>query len=177
MHSRHVKAVVLFLVSYVVLYLLYAFAGFLPKWDAYGYPFLTGVSFDGYRFVDPLFLFMPFIGFALGWLSISWYLRHFKEENILSVKYALFFVILSYAAYFLALIGYFWNNAFLGAMAQGHPSPGVSSLGATWSFVMSNFFDQLLGSPFFLLVLSVLASWVSYKWVHSYWKEPLPHLV
>lgn len=177
MHSRQQKAIVLLLVSYVFLYFLYLFLDFLPKWDGYGTAFLSGGASNAYVFVDPLFGLMPLIGFAFAWLSISWYLRRFKDESILTVPYALGFVILSYVTYFIALFGYFWNNAFLTAMVQGRPNPGFFSFGPTWAFVSSNFVDQLLPSAFFLFVLSALLGWVSYVVIHSFWKEKLPHLL
>ncbi len=177
MHSRHVKGGILLVVSYVFLYLLYASLSFLPKWDGYGQSFFSGKPFDGYVFVDPLLWLIPLIGFLFAWVSISWYLRHFKDEQILSVPFALGFVIISYVTFFIALFGYFWNNAFLTAMVQGKPSPGFYSFGPTWAFVSSHFVEQLLPSPYFLFVLSALLGWVSYVLIHSYWKEKLPHLL
>lgn len=177
MHARHLKALILLLVSYVFLYLLYLGLDFLPKWDGYGTSILSGAPSTGYVFVDPLLWLIPLIGFVFTWLSISWYLRHFKDEQILSVPFALGFVIVSYATFFIALFGFFWNNAFLTAMVQGRPNPGFYSFGPTWAFVSSNFVDQLLPSPFFLFVLSALLGWVSYVVIHSFWKEKLPHLL
>lgn len=177
MHTRHVKALILLLVSYVLLYLVYISLDFLPKWDGYGSTFFSGPNPDAYQFVNPLFWFMPLIGYAFAWLCISWYLRHFKDGNILSVLHALGFVIISYFAFFIAMVGYYWNNAFLGAMVQGKANPGWVSLGPVISFVMENFLDHILKSAFFLFVLSVLAGWAAYGLIHSYWKEKLPHLL
>jgi hypothetical protein len=150
---------------------------FLPKWDGYGSSFLSGKNPTGYLFVDPLLWLIPLIGFVFAWLSISWYLRHFKDEKILSVLYALGFVLVSYIAFFVAMIGYYWNNAFLQAMVQGQANPGIVSLGTVMSFVMGNFLERILHSPFFLFILSALLGWMAYVVIHSYWKEKLPHLL
>jgi hypothetical protein len=176
MHSRRVKAGVLLLVSYVLLYLVYLLLDFLPKWDGYGLVFFLSGDPAAYRFVDPLFWFIPLVGFMFSWLSVSWYLRHFKDESVLSIPYALGFVLVSYVVFFIAMVGYYWNNAFLTAMVQGKPSPGWMSLGPTISFVVENFLDALLQSAYFLFILAALLGWASYVVVHSYWREKLPHL-
>ncbi len=161
------RPVLLFVFSYVLLYLVYASFDFLPKWDAYGYSFLRGQPISGYAFVDPLFLGIPLVGFALMWVAISWYKKSFDDEQILSVPFALGFVVLSYVAFFVADVIYFWNNAFLLATAQGRPSPVWESLSAAMDFVSQSFLDHLLQSPFFVLVLAALLGWVSYYLVHK----------
>lgn len=176
MRSRSVKALVLLVASYVVLYVLYATQSFLPKWDGYGSQILSGHALTGYLFVDPLSWLIPLIGFVFMWLSISWYLNHFKDDQVLSVLFALAFVIGSYFAFFVALFVLYWNNAFLATMAQGSANAGFGSLGLTWSFVTTNFIDQLLASPFFLFILSALLGWVSYLIVHNYWGEKHGHV-
>ncbi len=173
--SRFVKALLFFVVGYVLLYLIYATQSFLPKWDGYGSAIFSGQPLSGYLFVDPLFLFIPFIGFAFMWLSISWFLRHFKDEQVLSIPFALVFLIGSYIAFFVALIGYFWNNAYLVALSQGSPSPAATSFGFTWEYAFANYVTHLLNSPFFLFVLAGLWGWVSYVLIHQYWNERLPH--
>ena len=157
----------LFAVSYLLLYLIYAIFDFLPKWDAYGYRMLRGQELSGYLFVDPLFLGIPLVGFALMWIAIKWSLKTFEDEQILSVPFALGFVILSYLAFFVADVMYFWNNAYLVAMAQGVASPTMSSLSQAIDFVVQNFLDHLLKSPFFLMVLAALLGWFSYYLIHK----------
>ncbi|MEK6902684.1 MAG: hypothetical protein AABX02_03815 [archaeon] len=173
--SRLVKALVFFVVGYVLLYLLYATQSFLPKWDGYGASIFSGQPLSGYLFVDPLFLLIPLIGFAFMWLSISWFLHHFKDEQVLSIPFALVFLVGSYLSFFVALIGYYWNNAYLVALANGDPSPATASFGFTWGYALSNFVTLLLASPFFLFVLAGLWGWVSYILIHRYWNERLPH--
>ncbi len=158
----------LFALAYGVLYFFYAWFDFLPKWDAYGYSFLHGSPLAGYLFVDPLFLGIPFVGFGLMFIAIRWALHTFKDEQILSVPFALGFVILSYLAYFMAMVMYYWNNAFLSFQMQGQASPLLGSLGFTIDFVVKNFLEQLLQSPFFLFVLSALAGWIVFVLVHRF---------
>jgi hypothetical protein len=146
---------------------VYASLDFLPKWDAYGYSFLRGLPVSGYAFIDPLFLGIPLVGFALMWVAISWYKHTFDDEQILSIPFALGFVILSYASYYVADVIYFWNNAFLVATSRGESSPFWASLSAAMDFVTQNFLDHLLQSPFFVLVLSALLGWASYYLVHK----------
>jgi hypothetical protein len=174
--NRVKKAILFFLVSFVLLYFFYATQDFLPKWDGYGYQILKGQPLSGYLFVDPLFMFIPLVGFAFMWVALSWYLRRFKDEQILSIPFALVFVVASYTSFFIAIVGYFWNNAFLVAVARGDPSPGLNSFGITWSFAWENFMDLLLKSPFFLFVLSAVLGWLSYILIHKYWNEKLPHV-
>ena len=175
-HSRRLKGAILLLISYVFLYLFYAVMDFLPKWDGYGPAILSGKPLSGYLFVDPLFLFIPLIGFVFMWLSLSWYLRHFRDSQVLSVVFPLSFVLISYAAFFVALLGFYWNNAFLSALVRGQANPGWVSFGPAFSFVATNFLDMLIQSPFFLFVISGLLGWVSYVFVHTFWKEKFPHL-
>ncbi len=175
MQSKTIKALGLFVLSYVLLYFAYVWLDFLPKWDGYGSTILHGQKLQGYLFVDPLFLFLPFVGFSLMWLALSGYSRHFKDDFLLSIPFALVFVVVSYLAYFVALIGYFWNNAYLVALAQGKSDAGFSSFGITFNFAVENFMDQLLKSPFFVFVLSALLGWVSFVIIHKYWGETLPH--
>jgi hypothetical protein len=158
----------LFALAYILLYLIYVSFDFLPKWDAYGYSILHGSPLAGYLFVDPLFLGIPFVGFGLMFIAIRWALHTFKDEQILSVPFALGFVILSYVAYFMAMVMYYWNNAYLSFQMQGQPSPLMGSLGFTVDFVVKNFLEQLLQSPFFLFVLSALAGWVVFVLVHRH---------
>lgn len=164
----------LFVLSYVLLYLIFALFDFLPKWDAYGTAFLHGQALSGYVFVDPLFLGAPFVGFALMWVAIRWALRTFNDEQILSVPFALVFVVLSYAAYFMAMVMYYWNNAYLTFLFQGQSSPLMGSLVFTLDFVTQKFLEQLLQSPYFVLVLAALLGWVSFVLVHKHFS---PHSI
>lgn len=173
--SRLFKTIVFFVVGYVLLYLIYATQAYLPKWDGYGSAIFSGQPLSGYLFVDPLFLFIPIVGFSLVWLSISWFLRHFKDEQVLSIPFALAFLIGSYVAFFVALIGYYWNNAYLVTIAQGDPSPAAASFGFTWQYVFTNYVTLLLASPFFLFILSGLWGWIAYVLIHQFWNERLPH--
>jgi|GEM_PF-7015476 len=168
------RPLLLFVLSYVLLYLVYASFDFLPKWDAYGYSFLRGQPISGYAFVDPLFLGIPIVGFALMWVAISWYKKSFNDEQILSVPFALGFVVLSYASFYVTEVVYYWNNAYLVAQAQGRASPAVDSLSAAMDFVSQNFLDHLLNSPFFVLVLAALLGWFSYYLVHKVFSHT-PH--
>ena len=170
MHKSE-KTVVLFVLSYVLLYVLYAIVSFLPKWDAYGYRILSGQALTGYLFVDPLYLFIPFVGFFLMIAGLSWAHRLFKDERLFSIFFAFGFIVVSYFAFFVALVGYFWNNAFLLAQSQGVAGAGFVSFGQTVGFVIENFWDRLLGSPYFLFVLAALLGWVSFVIVHNHWKD------
>ncbi|MFH0970227.1 MAG: hypothetical protein V1776_02080 [Candidatus Diapherotrites archaeon] len=176
MNSRMLKAAVFGLVSYVFLYFLYSTQDFLPKWDGYGSRILNGQPLEGYLFVDPLFLFIPVIGFVFAWLSVSWYLRHFRDEQILSIPAALVYVVGSYFAFFIAVLFFFWNNSFLVVMSRGSSNATIESFGFAWEYTLTNFLDFLLQSPFFLFVLAGLLGWVSYWIIHRYWGEKLPHL-
>lgn len=173
MHTKSWKAWLLFVVSYVFLYLLYATQAFLPKWDIFGYSILSGTPITGYAFVDPLFLVIPFIGFWLMWLALEWYEHHFKDDFVRNVPFALLYMVAAYVVWFLAMIGYFWNNAYLSDLARG--GNGSSSLGVTFQFVQGQFVEQLLQSPFFVLVLAGLLGWISYLLIHRFWGEKHPH--
>ena len=162
------QTVGLFAVAYVLLYFIYAWFDFLPKWDAYGTAFLHAKQAGGYLFIDPLFLGIPFVGFALMWIAIRWALYAFEDEQILSVPFALSFVVLSYLAFFVGLVMYYWNNAYLSFLIQGQASPGVGSLVFTIDFVVKNFLDLLLQSPFFLLILSWRFGWIVFVLVHRH---------
>lgn len=174
MKSFH-KALALFAISYVFLYVLYAALDFLPAWDAYGSSLLRGHTLNGYLFVDPLFLFMPFVGFGLMWIALDWASAHFAKEKLFSILFGLGFVVASYVAYFVALIGFYWNNAYLVALSRGEASPGFSSFGVTWQFVTANFLEHMLGSPFFVFVLSALLGWISFVIVHQHWSSASSH--
>lgn len=169
------QTVGLFALSYALLYFIYAWFDFLPKWDAYGVALLRGQPLSGYLFVDPLFLGIPFVGFAFMWIAIRWASHTFNDEQILSVPFALAFVVLSYASFFMALVMYYWNNAYLSALGQGKESPLLSSLGFTIDFVVQRFLDLLLQSPFFVLVLSALAGWIVFVLVHKHIPHHLAH--
>lgn len=171
MHSRHVKYLVFFLVSYIFLYFLYASVDFLPKWDAYGVSILRGIPLEGFLFIDPLFLGIPVVGFVVMILALNAYRHHFKDEFVLSIPFALLFVVGSYVSFFVALMGYYWNNAYLVAIAQGTASAGLTSFGPALTFVMNNFLDQLLASPFFAFVLAALLGWLSYVIIFRYWND------
>lgn len=160
------QTIILFVISYILLYLTYALFDFLPKWDAYGFRFLRGDPLTGYLFIDPLFLGIPFIGFGLMWVAIRWSLHTFKDEQILSIPFALGFVVLSYLAYFVAMVMYYWNNAYLLLLSQGNSSPTMKSLSMAIDFVFTNFLEQILQSPFFVFILSALLGWVSFVLVH-----------
>ncbi len=177
MHAKSVKALVLFVISYVFLYLLYATQDFLPKWDIFGYSFLSGTPIEGYAFMDPLFLFIPFIGFWLMWLGLDWYSHHFKDDFIFNVPFALLYMVASYVVWFVALMGYFWNNAYLVELARGGKNAGSASFAATFSFVQAQFITQLLQSPFFVFVLAGLLGWISYLITHRLWGEKSIHVV
>jgi len=158
--------IIFFAVSYALLYFLYAWFDFLPDWDAYGRVFLTGVPSNGYLFIDPLFLGIPIVGFAFMWIAIRWALSTFENDQILSIPFALLFVASSYVAFFVASLMFYWNNGYLVFIAQGNASPLIASLGFTIDFVLKNFLDQILQSPFFVFVLSALLGWVSFILVH-----------
>lgn len=165
----------LFVLSYALLYFIYAWFDFLPKWDAYGTAFLHGRELGGYLFIDPLFLGIPLVGFALMWVAIRWYANTFNDEQILSVPFALGFVVLSYASFFLALVMYYWNNAYLSFAIQGDASPFWASFIYTIDFTLKNFLEMLLQSPFFVLVLSALAGWVVFVLVHKHIPHHMSH--
>ncbi|QQR92704.1 MAG: hypothetical protein IPJ89_00465 [Candidatus Iainarchaeum archaeon] len=176
MHTKSWKALVLFVISYVVLYLLYATQEFLPKWDIFGYSFLRGDPITGYAFIDPLFLFIPFIGFWLMWLGLEWYEHHFKDEFVLNVPFALLYMVAAYAVWFVAMLGYYWNNAYLVEIARGGKNAASASFAATLAFVQEQFIPQLLQSPFFVFVLAGLLGWVSYLLVRRFWGEKHMHV-
>ncbi len=167
--STPVKWAILFVASYVLLYLTYAFLNFLPKWDAYGYAWLAGQPLQGYLFVDPLFLFIPLIGFSFMVLTLDAGRKHFNSEFVFSVLFALGFTVLSYAAFYVALVVYYWNNAYLNSLAQGKPDTSFATLSFTMDFAFKNFWDFLLQSPFFVLILSALLGWASFVIVHKFW--------
>lgn len=159
--SKQSRVLAVWAVSYVILYLVYALADFLPKWDAYGVSWLKGAPISGYAFVDPLFVFIPFVGFVVAWLATRWAFDEWGEI-VLAIPSALVGVIMAYLSFGVALVGYFWNNAFLVSFGRGEPNPGWSSLSFTIEYVLENFLDLLIQSPFFLLVLSLLLGWVSF---------------
>ncbi|MDP2667071.1 MAG: hypothetical protein Q8P05_06240 [Candidatus Diapherotrites archaeon] len=175
MVARPMKIGIFLVLTYVILYLVYLVFDFLPKWDAYGHSLFQGVPLQGYLFVDPLFWGIPLIGFIFVWLGMEWYALHFKDDFVLSIPFALMWVVLGYVAWFFSMVGYYWNNAFLVALNKGDAYPGIVSLSPTIDFVMQNFLDFLLKSPFFLFVLAGLLGWVSFVIIHRYWDEPLPH--
>lgn len=165
------RPLVFFVVSYILLYLIYAIFDFLPKWDAYGYRLLRGEALNGYLFIDPLFLGIPIVGFALMWIAIKWAIHTFQDEQILSIPFALGFVVLSYLAFFVADVMFYWNNAFLVELSQGKASPTWSSLTLAIDFVAQHFLDHLLQSPFFVMVLAALLGWVSYYLIHKVFRR------
>lgn len=167
--------ILMFVLSYALLYFLYAWFDFLPDWDAYGRMFLTGVPASGYVFIDPLFLGIPIIGFGLMWMAIRWALSTFENDQILSLPFALVFVALSYVAFYVASVMFYWNNAYLVFLSQNNASPLIASLGFTMDFVLKNFLDQILKSPFFVFVLSALLGWVSFILVHRVLTHSTPH--
>ncbi len=169
MSSRNLKAIGLFVISYVLLYLLYATQDFLPKWDIFGVSFLSGTPITGYAFIDPLFLLIPFIGFWLMWLGLEWYSSHFKDDFVLNVPFALLYMVAAYAVWFVALVGYFWNNAYLVEISRGGKNVLSASFAATLKFVQDQFIPQLLQSPYFVFVLAGLLGWVSYVIVQRIW--------
>lgn len=171
---RSLKAWGLFVISYALLYVLYASQDFLPKWDIFGVSFLKGQAITGYAFIDPLFLIIPVIGFWLMWWALEWYSNYFKDEFVFGILFALVFMVASYVVWLVALMGYYWNNAFLVAVAQGNPNPASASFGQTMSFAFEKFFELLLQSPYFVFVLSGLLAWISFVIVHKYWNESLP---
>ncbi|MEK6820930.1 MAG: hypothetical protein AABY11_00840, partial [archaeon] len=81
----------------------------------------------------------------------------------------LVFVVASYAAFFVAMMGYFWNNAFLSVLSRGGENAGFASFGVALEFVVENFLGYLLNSPFFLFTLSLLLGWVSFVVIRRYW--------
>lgn len=174
MISPRYRPLGLFVLSYLLLYLLYALVDFLPNWDAYGPSFFRGTPILGYAFIDPLFLGISLVGFSMMWIAIRWYASTFHDDQILSVPFALGFVVLSYGAFFLADLLYYWNNAFLVAMAQGNPSPLWSSFGAATDFVAQNFLDHILQSPFFVFILAALLGWFSYYLIHRVFSHAAP---
>lgn len=175
MVTRTQKIGVSLLITYFVLYLSSILFDFLPKWDAYGHRLIQGLPLQGYLFVDPLFWGIPLIGFSFMWLGLEWYVHHFKDDFILSIPFALVFVVGSYVAWYLAMVGFYWNNAFLSALSQGNPSPTLASLPVVLDFVTGNFFEFIIQSPFFLFILAGVLSWVSFVLIHRYWGETLPH--
>lgn len=176
MDSRTLKAVFLFILSYVFLYFIYAWFDFLPKWDAFGTAFLHGQTIFGYAFVDPLFLLAPWVGFILLWVALDAYLHHFRDTFVLSVPFALLYIAASYVSFFAAMMGYFWNNAFLVAASQGAANPFWVSFGVALDFVFQNFMDLILKSPFFVLVLGGLLGWLSFVLIHSIGGEAHPSI-
>ena len=171
MQAKHIKAIGLFVLSYVLLYLLYATQDFLPKWDIFGVSFLSGAPIMGYAYVDPLFLLIPFIGFWLMWLGLEWYSSHFKDDFAVNVPFALLYMVAAYVVWFVALMGYFWNNAYLVEISRGGKNILSASFSATLKFVQEQFIPQLLQSPYFVFVLAGLLGWVSYVIVQRAWTD------
>jgi hypothetical protein len=175
MNTRHVKALVLFVISYVLLYILYATQDFLPKWDIYGYSFLKGLPINGYAFIDPLFIFIPLLGFWLVWLALEWYEQNFKDHLVMGIPFALGYMVVSYVVWGIAMFGYYWNNAYLVALAQGNSTTTASaSFSTTIQFIQTNFIPQLLPSPYFTFILAGLLGWLAFVIVHSFWGERIP---
>jgi hypothetical protein len=73
-----------------------------------------------------------------------------------------------------ALMGYFWNNAYLVEIARGGKNVLSASFAATFKFVQDQFIPQLLQSPYFVFVLAGLLGWVSYVIVQRVWNDTPP---
>ena len=112
------KVLLLFVLSYFLLYLLYATQPFLPKWDIFGQSFFSNTPITGYRFFDPLLLLIPIVGFFSAYIAAGWARHHFKDDQVLSLPAGLLYLIASYVVWFLALVGFYWNNAYLSVLAQ-----------------------------------------------------------
>ena len=182
--SRNIKLLLLFALSYLIIFFLANWASISNSTDITG---LREWSFSSNIFMwDYSLFFLPIAGFFLMYLLIDWAESYFETKFMRSAWFPVFVIILSFVAFFLAV---FWLECNLISMST---DPGTKSIctqkGAeatmglllqhanqnnillkttsslltfTSPWLSSNFTNEFLRSPYFMFVLGALFGWAS----------------
>ncbi len=144
-----IKLIVLFAVSYILLYFLPAITKALsPEMALHEWGFTLNPSM-----LDYTFFLMPFVGFFFIYFLIDWINDYFKSDFGYSVFFPLLFVVLSFMAFYVQLYWYFSNLASLAASQGRIINPGD----------LFDFWSVLRNDAFLVFIFSGLTGWISYK--------------
>ena len=183
-NSRNIKLLVLFVLSYLILFFLANWASISNSTDITG---LRGWSFSMNLFMwDYSLFFMPIAGFFLMYLLVDWVESFFETKFMRSLWFPVFVLILSFTAFFVSV---FWlecnliaqstapgtksictrngATATMGVLTQHANQPNiilktfVSFFQFTDPWLSSNFTNEFLRSPYFVFVLGALFGWAS----------------
>lgn len=162
------KIAVLFILSYLVLFLLAALNPQMQDWESFLTPIIQGQAPDSNPFYDPLFLLIPIPAFFFVFLGIKWANENFDKIGD-SYLFPIGFIVISYAAFYTAASAFYMNNYLL-YYEQADPSNAFGkALQQSTDYVIKNFTSLILGNAFFIFALAGVLGWVSYKIVH-YWQ-------
>lgn len=162
------KVAVLFILSYLVLFLLAALNPQMQDWESFITPLIQGHPSEASPFYDPLFLLIPIPAFFLVFMGIKWVNDNFDKIGD-SYFFPIGFVIVSYAAFFTAASAFYMNNYLLYYTQTAPDNAFGKALQQSTDYVLKNFTSLILGNAFFVFALAGVLGWVSYKIVH-YWQ-------
>ena len=183
-NSRNIKLFVLFALSYLILFFLANWATISSSTDITGF---RHWNFSSNIFTwDYSFFFLPIAGFFLMYLAIDWIESFFETKFLRSPFFLVFVILLSFAAFFVAV---FWLDCNLVSLST---DPGTKSIctqnGAnttmqilsqhqeqrniflktissvlpfTSPWLSTNFMNEYLQSPYFMFVLGAIFGWAS----------------
>lgn len=134
------KIAVLFVVSYIAIYLIYLI-----------FPSLLHIGMRSWSFTsifqfDVMTWFLPVPGFFLSFLVIDWINKYYETKFALSVAYPVLLFILSAVVYYINIYWYYTNYVSLGA------GPGVLNF---------DFWAKFLDSAFLVFVIAAIFGWLA----------------
>jgi len=182
--SRDLKLIVLFILSYLVLFFLANWPLMSNSQDITG---LRHWNFSSNIFTwDYSLFFLPIAGFFLMYLAIDWIESYFETKFLRSIFFPVFVIVISFMAFFIAV---FWLDCNLVSL---NTDPGTKSIctqkGAeatmqilsqhqdqrnillktissalpfTAPWLSTIFMNEYLQSPYFVFVLGALFGWGS----------------
>ena len=182
--SRNMKLLVLFILSYLVLFFLANWSQMSSSQDITG---LRHWNFSSNIFTwDYSLFFLPIAGFFFMYLAIDWIESFFETKFLRSIFFPVFVIVISFVAFFVAV---FWLDCNLISL---NTDPGtksictqkgadttmqillqlqeqhnillktvVSILPSTGPWLSSTFTNEYLQSPYFVFVLGALFGWGS----------------
>jgi len=125
--NQYVIAAFICLVSYGIMFFLNAarnplgqFVADANKWElAWIYTWIPNLLIVPSLLESPMFLVMPFVGFAAIFLLVDWANKNFETKFALSPLFLLLFFVLALVAYYVALYWYMSNFALLEGIPMG----------------------------------------------------------